>query len=206
MIDFIIPSIARPTLNKTLKSIQEQQFLFAKDKNWNVFVGFDGISATNIEYNNLIQDDKFNFIFFEEKLGKVGEYGIGNAGIVRNEIIKKVNSPNKWIAFVDDDDTLTPYYIDSLSVELENTDPPFDVCVFRMRYDPGGEKILPPIMNDELEEDKVGISFCVKKDFIKKHNIKFVNDIREDFKFLMDLKNAGAVIKVSKYVTYNVGF
>jgi hypothetical protein len=206
MIDFIIPSIARPTLNRTLKSIQEQQFMFAKDKNWNVFVGFDGISATNIEYNNLIQDDKFNFIFFEEKLGKVGEYGIGNAGIVRNEIIKKVNSPNKWIAFVDDDDTLTPYYIDSLSVELENSDPPFDVCVFRMRYDPGGERILPPIMNDELEEDKVGISFCVKKDFIKKHNIKFVNDIREDFKFLMDLKNAGAVIKVSKYVTYNVGF
>lgn len=206
MIDFIIPSIARPTLNRTLKSIQEQQFLFAKDKNWNVFVGFDGITATNIEYNNLIQDDKFNFIFFEEKLGKVGEYGIGNAGMVRNEIIKKVNSPNKWIAFVDDDDTLTSYYIDSLAVELQNTETPFDVCVFRMRYDPGGKKILPPIMNDELVEDKVGISFCVKKDFIKKHNIKFVNDIREDFKYLMDLKNAGASIKVSKYVTYNVGF
>lgn len=206
MIDFVIPSIARPTLNRTLKSIQEQQFLFAKDKNWNVFVGFDGISATDIQYNNLIQDDKFNFIFFEEKLGKVGEYGIGNAGIVRNEIMKKVNSSNKWIAFVDDDDTLTPYYIDSLSVELENTEKPFDVCVFRMRYDPGGEKILPPMLNDELLEDKVGISFCVKKDFIKKHNIKFVNDIREDFKFLMDLKNAGASIRVSKYVTYNVGF
>lgn len=206
MIDFVIPSIGRPTLNRTLKSIQEQQFMFAKDKNWNVFVGFDGISATNIEYDNLIQDDKFNFIFFEEKLGKIGEYGIGNAGIVRNEIIKKVNSSNKWIAFVDDDDTVTSYYVDSLAVELENTDPPFDVCVFRMRCDPGGERILPPIMNDELGEDKVGISFCVKKDFIKKHNIKFVNDIREDFKFLMDLKNAGAVIKVSKYVTYNVGF
>lgn len=206
MIDFVIPSIARPTLNRTLKSIQDQQFLFAKDKNWNVFVGFDGISATDIQYNNLIQDDKFNFIFFEEKLGKVGEYGIGNAGIVRNEIMKKVNSSNKWIAFVDDDDTLTPYYIDSLSVELENTEKPFDVCVFRMRYDPGGEKILPPMLNDELLEDKVGISFCVKKDFIKKHNIKFVNDIREDFKFLMDLKNAGASIRVSKYVTYNVGF
>lgn len=206
MIDFIIPSIARPTLNRTLKSIQEQQFLFSKDKNWNAFIGFDGLSATDIEYNNLIQDDKFNFIFFKEKLGKVGEYGIGNAGIVRNEIMKKVNTSNKWIAFVDDDDTVTPYYVDSLAVELENTEKPFDVCVFRMRYDPGGEKILPPIMDDELIEDKVGISFCVKKDFIKKHNIQFVNDIREDFKFLMDLKNAGADIRVSKYVTYNVGF
>lgn len=206
MIDFVIPSVARPTLNRTLKSLQDQQFLFGKEQEWNAFVGFDGISEDMVNSDVLVQDERIKYIFFPEKLGRVGEYGIGNAGIVRNNILSKSNSPNEWIGFVDDDDTLTNYYIDSLQLEVDTQKEPFDVCVFRMRFDPGGDKILPPIGSDDLIEDKVGISFCVRKSFLRKNKIKFVNDIREDFKFLTDLQNAGAKVKVSGYVTYNVGF
>lgn len=206
MIDYVIPSVARPTLTRTLNSLLDQNFIFSDNKEWNAFVGFDGIPEKNINKNNLVKNEKINYIYFENKLGCVGEWEMGNAGLVRNEIIKYIDTPNQWIAFVDDDDTITPYYIDSLYLEIENSPKPFDCCVFRMRFDPGGEKILPPLREDELIEDKVGISFCVRKSFLKKHNIKFVNDSREDFKFLMSLKEAGASIHISKYVTYNVNF
>ena len=206
MIDFVIPSVARPTLNRTLSSLLDQNYLFYKgDLEWNAFIGFDGIEESQVEVE-ILPDDKRIKYFYLPKSGKVGEYGIGNAGLVRNQIIKKVDSPNEWIAFLDDDDTITPYYIDSLSIELESPENPIDVCVFRMRFNPQGDKILPPLGSDDLIQDQVGISFCVRKSFLKEHNIQFINDIREDFKFLMDLQSAGAKVKVSSYVTYNVGF
>lgn len=206
MIDYVIPSLARPTLNRTLNSLVDQNFLFSNNKEWNAFVGFDGIPEKNINKNNLIKNKKINYIYFENKLGCIGEWGIGNAGLVRNEIIKQINTSNEWIAFVDDDDTISPYYIDSLHLEINNSEENFDCCVFRMRFDPSGEKILPPLGETNLVEDKVGISFCVRKSFLKKHSIQFVNDTREDFKFLMSLKESGASIRVSNYITYNVGF
>ena len=206
MIDFVIPSIARSTLNRTLKSIQDQQFLFSKNNKWNAFVGFDGLEESDVEISLLPKEDRINYLFLSEKSGKVGEYGIGNAGLVRNKILEKIKTSNDWVGFIDDDDTITPYYLDSLAIELEQSEKPFDVCVFRMRFDPGGERILPPIGENDLIADKVGISFCVRKKFLKDKKIKFVNNIREDYMFLMDLKKAGANIKVSSYVTYNVGF
>jgi hypothetical protein len=207
MIDFVIPSVARPSLTRSLRSLLEQNYLFYDgNDDWKAFVGFDGIPENRINTSNLLKDDRINYLFIENKMGKVGEWGMGNAGLVRNEIIKNISSPNKWMAFLDDDDTVTPYYVDSLFLETTNSEEQFDCVVFRMRFDPSGEKILPPIDEDELIQDKVGISFCVRKEFLNKTGIKFINDSREDFKFLMELKNAGASIKISNYITYNVGF
>jgi hypothetical protein len=207
MIDFVIPSVARPTLIRSLKSLLDQNYLFYKgEQEWNAFVGFDGIPQKNINKDNLINDKKIKYIFIEQKIGCVGEWGMGNAGLVRNEIMNHLNTQNEWVAFLDDDDTVTPYYVDSLFLEINNSESPVDCYVFRMRFDPGGEKILPPLGENNLIQDKVGISFCVRKSFLKKTGIKFVNDSREDYKFLMNLKESGASIKVSNYVTYNVGF
>ena len=211
MIDFVIPSVARPTLLRTIDSIKNQNYLFCQDKNWNIFVGFDGISPKEMDISVLPDDDNINYIFLKDKLGTSNSYDngsvIGNAGLVRNEIISKVKSPNKWIGFVDDDDTITAYYLDSLAVEVQQQEEdPFDVCIFRMREDPGGERVFPPLGSTEIVKEKVGISFCVRKEFLESKKIKFRNSNYEDFEFLMDLQNAGAKIKVSSYVTYNVGF
>lgn len=207
MIDFVIPSVARPTLTRTLRSLLDQNYLFYNGNNdWNAFVGFDGIPESRINKENLIKDDRINYLYIENKMGTFGEWGMGNAGLVRNEIIKNISTSNEWIAFLDDDDTVTPYYVDSLFLETSESEKKIDCVVFRMRFDPSGEKILPPLDDNELIQDKVGISFCVKKDFLRKTGIKFINDSREDFKFLMNLKEFGASIKVSNYITYNVGF
>lgn len=203
MIDFIIPSLGRKTITSSLTSIIKQNYLFTEDKKWNAFVGFDGLSENEVDQKIIVHDKRIKYFYIPEKLGEIGEYGIGNAGLVRNYLISKLDTTNEWIGFLDDDDTISPYYIDALHLEIENSEK-FDVCVFRMRYDMGGQKILPPLGSEELEKDKVGISFCVNKKFLRSSGVKFVNDIREDYKFLMALKGAGAKIKVSSYVAYNV--
>lgn len=203
MIDFIIPSLGRKTITASLTSIIKQNYLFSKDKKWNAFVGFDGLTENDVDQRIIVNDKRIKYFYIPEKLGQIGEYGIGNAGLVRNYLISKLDTSNEWVGFLDDDDTISPYYIDALTLEIQNSDE-FDVCVFRMRYDMGGQKILPPLGTEKLEKDKVGISFCVNKKFLRSSGVKFVNDIREDYKFLMDLKDAGARINVSSYVAYNV--
>lgn len=207
MIDFVIPSMGRSTLNRTLNSIIDQNFLFSEDKSWKAYVGFDGISEEEIDKTKLVQNEDVEYLFFPKKIGSISEYGIGNAGEVRNEIIKKVNSSNEWIGFLDDDDTITRYYMDSLAIEIQKyKDEPFDVCVFRMRGDISGNNIIPPLDLQEIEKEKVGISFCVKKNYLLGKNIKFSNSNYEDYEYLMQLKKSGAKVVISNYVTYNVGF
>lgn len=207
MIDFVIPSVGRPTLLRSIRSLINQGSFF-RDRNidWRAFVGFDGIAEDAIDKNILTYDDRVTYFYSPTKIGLTGNWGEGysqsNAGLVRNWIISQIKSPNEWIGFLDDDDTLTNYYLDTFSIELKSKE--FDCCVFRMRYDPGGEKIIPPLGVNQIIENQVGISFCVNKKFLKKSGVKFDNDIKEDYKFLKSLENSGAKIYISNYVTYNV--
>lgn len=207
MIDFVIPSLGRPTLMRSLKSLMNQGSFF-RDVNleWKAFVGFDGLGENDVNKNILINDERIFYFYSPEKIGVTDDWGEGysksNAGLVRNWIISKIRSSNKWIGFLDDDDTVCNYYLDSFAIELQTKK--FDCCVFRMRYDPGGQKIIPPLGVNEIIENQVGISFCVSKEFLKRSNVKFSNDIKEDYKFLKSLQDAGANIHISSYVTYNV--
>ncbi|MFZ9740378.1 MAG: glycosyltransferase family A protein [Candidatus Nanopelagicaceae bacterium] len=207
MIDFVIPSLGRPTIIRSVKSLINQGTMFRpKDPDWKAYVGFDGISEEQIDRNFLFNDKRVTYLFSENKLGVVGDweegYSRSNAGFVRNWIISNIKSSNEWIAFLDDDDTVSNYYVDTFYLESQSKK--FDCCVFRMRYDAGGEKLIPPLGVNEIIENQVGISFCVNKEFLRKSGVKFVNDIREDYKFLRDLQNAGAKIHISNYVTYHV--
>jgi hypothetical protein len=207
MIDFVIPSIGRPTIMRSVKSLINQGTMFRPNNpDWKAYVGFDGLSKEQVDRNFLFDDSRVTYLFSKTKLGAIGNWGEGysqsNAGLVRNWIISQINSPNEWIGFLDDDDTVSNYYVDTLYLELQNKQ--FDCCIFRMRYDAGGEKIIPPLGINEVIENQVGISFCVNKKFLKRSGVKFTNDIKEDYKFLKDLQEAGAKIHVSNYVTYNV--
>lgn len=195
MISFVIPSIGRETIKYSLMSLLNQSM-----SNWKCVVGFDGISEGDINKSILILDDRITYVYFPQKLGQSAHHG--NAGLVRNSIIEKLSDDTEWIGFLDDDDTLSKFYIEIL--ELEKTKYKFDCCVFRMRYDKDNQKVIPPFEINHLQQNYVGISFCVNRKFIEKNNIKFTNDNAEDFKFLKEISDKGGKIHISSHITYNV--
>ena len=195
MINFIVPSIGRPTLKSTLQSLINQT-----NPNWECWVGFDGLSKNQVEDTLLINDSRIHYLFSVDKVGEKKHHG--NAGLVRNWIISNINNNYEWIGFVDDDDTLSSDYIERLIQNINYTD--FDCCVFRMRYDAENIKIIPPLNMVEIRQNYVGISFCVKRNFIIDSNIKFINSNSEDYQFLENIHLKGGIIYLSEYITYNV--
>lgn len=195
MINFVIPSIARNTLSYTIQSLLDQT-----DPDWECWVGFDGIEEGKIEEDKLIKDERVHYIYFPEKLGESQHHG--NAGLVRNAIISKIQNNRPWIGFVDDDDMLSKYYVEVARLESEYKE--FDACVFRMRYDIQNSKIIPPFDVDSIVQNNVGISFFANRKFLQNNNIEFVNDNAEDFRFLKSIEDNGGKVHISFHVMYNV--
>lgn len=75
--------------------------------NWKAIVIFDGIKPNIYE-----TDPRITIIKTPIKLGQ----GYNSAGLVRNYGIKFANT--EWVAFVDDDDSITPNYVESFLSEL----------------------------------------------------------------------------------------
>jgi hypothetical protein len=196
MIGFVIPSIGRPTIKNTLNSLLNQTEI-----EWKCYVGFDGKKQSDIDPLILVDDSRIKYFYFGEKLGSEKEHH-GNAGQVRNAIIRNIDSDIEWIAFVDDDDTLSKYYIEILNLEKTKND--FDCCVFRMRYDKNNSKVVPPFGMNYLAQNFVGISFCVKKDFLDNNQVLFENNNAEDFMLLKQITDKDGKIHISPHVTYNV--
>jgi hypothetical protein len=194
MIDFIVPSIGRPTLKRALESLINQT-----NPDWKCYVGFDGLTEDQVDSNILVNDSRITYFYLGEKLGTTSHHG--NAGEVRNKIISLIDKPNPWTAFLDDDDSLSPIYIDLLKLNITKTDP-VDCYVFRMNHN---NNIIPEPNLEHIVQNNVGISFCVKTSFMYNHNIKFENDNAEDFKFLKNIEQVKGIIKLLPYVTYFVG-
>jgi glycosyltransferase involved in cell wall biosynthesis len=148
----------------------------------------------------LVDDSRIEYLYLSEKRGESNHHG--NAGLVRNSIIEHIDDSVEWVGFLDDDDTISKFYIEILN--LEKTKGEFDCCVFRMRYDKDNEKVIPPFGMNHLQQNYVGISFCVRKKFVDDHKIKFVNSNSEDFKFLKEIHDRGGRIHISSHVVYNV--
>lgn len=196
MIGFIIPSIGRSSIRYTLESLLKQTH-----QEWKCWVGFDGKKQNQIDSSILVNDNRINYLYFGEKMGDESQHH-GNAGQVRNEIIRNVGDDVDWIGFVDDDDTLSKYYVEIL--ELEKTKFDFDCCVFRMRYDENNDKVIPPFGMNVIRQNFVGISFCINKKFMNDNQISFINDNAEDFNFLKQISDIGGKIHISNHITYNV--
>lgn len=184
LITFIIPSIGRNTLPRTLDSLKNM-----KNKNWNAIVVFDGIDPNINE-----TDKRIKIIKLDKKQGEGRNY----AGKVRNYGIKFAQTP--WVGFVDDDDTLNEDYIDKL-IEHINNEPNLDSVIFRMKYKNGG-KILPKVGDIDFKNSEVGISFCLKTELTKDFN--FVPSPTEDFDLLNKLRSNNKKIIISDYIGYNV--
>jgi hypothetical protein len=192
MIDFIVPSLGRETLPNSTNSLLNQT-----NPNWRCYVGFDGLDESQISSDLLVEDSRIQYLYLKEKLG-TSEFH-GNAGRVRNRIMESIENPSEWTGFLDDDDALSQYYVEILNNELEK-----EVCdcyVFRMNH---GGNIIPPFDMNVIQQNYVGISFCVRTEFLKSHNIGFVNNNAEDFLFLQEIHKNGGKIKILPVVGYFV--
>jgi len=196
LITVIIPSIIRPTLSKSLKSLYQQS-----NNCWLAKVGIDGLPNTN-ELQNIIdtykEDNKIEFNFLE-KLGGGKNFGGG----VRNKLME--NCTTSWMCFLDDDDTFRNTYMDKFISEL-SANPGCDVILFRMSYDTLDENVLPPNNHSEITPDLVGISFAVRTEFLKSNQIQFKNGPREDFDILTSIRDKGGKICFSNHITYNIRY
>lgn len=88
MITFIIPSLNRPSLKKTINSLLNQT-----NPNWFAIIIYDGVDGLDFN-DNRIKTFKVN------KIGGFSSHH-GMAGLVRNFGIDKCNT--EWIGFLDDD-------------------------------------------------------------------------------------------------------
>lgn len=180
IITFIIPSVARETIHRSINSLLNQT-----NPNWFCIVVYDGVDGPDFE------DERIKCV----KIIKTGVFKHnGQSGLVRNEGLKLCNT--EWIGFLDDDDTLHPNYVQFLQEKYLN----YDFVVWRMKYDDGF--ILPELDRTNLEFGRVGISFCYKNKF---ENLFFeMNKDGEDFDFLKKLENLSNNWLITPEIFYNV--
>ena len=183
LITFIIPTIGRSTLQNTLDCLITQS-----NPNWKAIVIFDGISST------IQNTDPRIHIIESPKLGE----GHNSAGLVRNYGITFADT--EWIAFVDDDDSLSKKYVEIFIAE-SSAYTLADIILFRMEHPEVGP--LPFLSTDMFFACQVGISFAVKKKVLDEGHI-FIPSRAEDFHYLNDAKNKNYNIMISPYVTYFV--
>jgi glycosyltransferase involved in cell wall biosynthesis len=186
---FIVPTINRTSLRNAINSIQKQTL-----NNWECIIVYDGIKTP------APADLWTIFGITELYICKLGETKNGRsfAGKVRNRTFELVHTP--WISFLDDDDALNIFYLYWLNRYIKEN-PELDCIIFSMGY-ANNSKL--PKQYDDFVAGEVGISFSVKTEFIRKHNILFDNSDNEDFQFLDQIRNAGGKIKMSEQFMYYI--
>lgn len=191
LVTFIIPTIGRDTLQRSLQSLYAQT-----NRDWKAIVIFDGIDP------NIVASDERVTITSCEKAGTCevvnGVEKPNGAGHVRNFGIKMCAT--EWIAFLDDDDTLAHTYVDTLLNEIHLCYR-VDMVIFRMLHPEYG--VLPKISSTQFQKYEVGISFAIKR-HIFEDGLQFTSSHDEDYSLLCDIREKGYKIVMSPYVKYFV--
>ena len=187
-VTFIIPTIGRETLWRTLNSLLQQT-----NQDWTALVLVDAVRNFKLP----MRDSRIFVLRCGEKLGEshfsgyVRNYGMGLA-------------MGQWCGFVDDDDRLDHHYVEWLRQEAAET----DLHVFRMKYNPrrdDGVELLPRSTDVcGLKAGEVGISFAVRRKFQQQHDIWFTSEEFEDWLFIERCLKAKARCKISDHVAYYV--
>jgi Glycosyl transferase family 2 len=188
IITFIIPSIGRSTLIRTVRSLSNQI-----DSQWSAIICYDGVQPSQNILDIVNRDSRITYIVLPKK-------GFKNcAGEVRNDGISKVTT--EWIGFVDDDDLLTPDYVCNFKKEIQTT-PDAECVVFRMS---NNRKVIIPGQRttDITEVGDVGISYAVKTQLFKS-GLKFTSSGTEDYDLFMKIKNNKHRIVISDKINYLV--
>lgn len=166
---FIIPTIGRPTLNRAVRSALETSarvLVVADDRN----IQLETHPSLSIVYTPT---------------------PLRSGGLSRNYGVKLAETP--WVSFLDDDDAVTPDYVE----RLEEC-PSCDVVIFRMQHPRLG--LVPKI--PMIAFGNVGISFSARTHWMER--ICFPAERPQDFHILRGLEDAGARIHFSPHLTYHV--
>jgi hypothetical protein len=192
-ITFITPTIGRPSLINTIKSVINQTC-----SNWKYIIVFDGIEISP-EFSELIATDSRISSITIHKTGRRNY-----AGTVRNYGIDKVMT--EWIGFVDDDDMLSPYYVERMNNYVKQY-PDVKCIIYRFIECSNMNKapyiIFPPIKDKNFKKGYVGISFCYKKELYN-NGIKFNASRIEDFLLLDKIRQNRYRIILANYIGYFV--
>jgi glycosyltransferase involved in cell wall biosynthesis len=191
LVTFIIPSLAGGGLPNAIKSLHAQT-----DPRWRAIVGFDHRDPT-------IKPDHKISVFKHTGHSKKSDDCIycieglkSGAGPVRNSCVAKATT--EWVAFLDDDDIVTPDYVEKLALESQEVDAvSFRMLMWHWQW-------LPPATArvDNFTHGSVGISFACRRNVFDK--CQFTRGRGEDFRMLRDIRDAGFRIKISPYLTYLV--
>lgn len=188
-ITFIVPTVNRVTLLRTLTSICQQT-----NPQWKAIVIFDGCTPTDESLLALLQDTRFLYISIK-KHGILSSQQPGQAGQIRNIGMSMVTTP--WIGFVDDDDIILPNYIEKLMEEsgsLSNA----SLISFRMI---DAEHVVPPPFCQSILPNQIGISFAIKTSLFKE-GFLFTQSEKEDYHFVKEVHRAKKIIVLSSHITY----
>lgn len=196
LVTFIIPSVNRPTLQRTLDSLKKQT-----EPNWSAVVVLDGVPQSEVHIDG---DTRIQYMFLKKKLGSMRmrtDRGHGRGALVRDYGIEH-SQTGTWLAFVDDDDELDPNYVYNLAHITKVEKPQTECIIFRMML-PNGV-VLPPHGATDFYRNQVGISFAIRRKLFDE-GFKFAsNDDTEDFNLLNRLRRAKRNIYIAPYVMYYV--
>jgi glycosyltransferase involved in cell wall biosynthesis len=183
-VTFIIPTLGRPTLKRSLDSLYAQT-----DEHWAALVIGDGNNPARVPGVELENQDLNRIAFF------CPEEIFESAGLARNWGLSLFESygPDaipghlgEWIAFLDDDDHLEPTYVEHLRQHAEDY-PWAKVIVFRMKHPYLG---VLPRPDGRLAWGHVGISYAVARDAIAGHEFEreeIAKGHHEDWNMLKEL-------------------
>jgi len=188
-ITFIIPTVNRVTLFRTLTSILHQT-----NQRWKAIILFDGCEPTDESLLSLLQDTRFLYISIK-KHGVLPSNQHGKAGQIRNIGMSMVTTP--WIGFVDDDDLILSNYIEKL-MEESSTLSNADLISFRMI---DVDHLVPPPLCQSILPNQIGISFAIKSSLFKE-GFLFLQSEMEDYHFVKEVHRAKKMIVLSSHITY----
>jgi glycosyltransferase involved in cell wall biosynthesis len=192
LVTFIIPSICRESLIRTLKSLQNQV-----KNNWKAIIVFDGCVPHGNELLELLSDNRFLYISINKK-GYFRKHYHSSAGFVRNIGMSLVSSA--YIGFLDDDDFILENYTQKLVEEIEYT-LGADLISFRMI---SNNDLIPSKLTNDVILGQIGISFVYRTELYK-NGYMFKQSEQEDFDLINDIKNSKFKIVLSPHITYVVG-
>jgi glycosyltransferase involved in cell wall biosynthesis len=189
LVTFILPTIQRPSLQRAITSLFQQTC-----PHWKAIILFDGCQPM-VKALPSLKDPRIMFASIV-KTGTVSAVH-SKAGYVRNVGLQWVQTP--WVAFLDDDDRLTPDYVERLQEECRMT-PTADLIVFKMN---DKALILPPPSSTQIVKNEIGISFAYRSSLIQK-GFQFRSSEHEDYHLVHSIYQAGKQVVFSPYVTYVV--
>ena len=192
MITFIIPTIGRDTLARAIDSVMEQK-ITVNNNIWKIIIIFDGIEP-NLKGDKYINHPQITI----KSCPKMG-LGVNSAGLVRNWGMNYVET--EWTAFLDDDDIISPDYIERFMDEMKEMNGDLDVLIFRMKL---GDRIIPSLTTNNFFLCDVGISFLLKSYLFLERGFIFQADGAEDYLYLNKLRENNCKIVISPYIQYFV--